>query len=140
MAVVTPMLLALVGGVIEYGYVFMAQSVLTNATREACRFATLPGERTEDDIKDRFEAAADVLDLEDEGQANYVFEFVDATDANPVCTVRVWMPWDKVSLTGGFSKSLLNVYNEWESHQPTEVDPPPEHMYAECSMRKEGAL
>jgi Flp pilus assembly protein TadG len=116
MAVVTPLLLTLLFGVIEFGWVFMIKQSLTNATREACRVGVLQGTTTSD-VWNRFEEAvsptgiavtADVLTIE------------EATIANPVVTVRVSVPYSEVSLVGSF----LGI--------------DPGTIGASCSMRKEG--
>ena len=43
MALVTPILLLLVMGIVDFGFLFMRFVVLTNAAVEAARVATLPG-------------------------------------------------------------------------------------------------
>jgi Flp pilus assembly protein TadG len=43
MAIVTPLLLLLLMGIIDYGFMFMRFVVLTNAAVEGARVATLPG-------------------------------------------------------------------------------------------------
>jgi Flp pilus assembly protein TadG len=47
-AVVVPVLILLVFGMLEFGRVMMVQQVLTNAAREGCRKATLPGSSSSD--------------------------------------------------------------------------------------------
>lgn len=116
MAVVTPLLLTLLFGVIEFGWAFMVKETLTNATREACRVGILQGSTT-DDMWDRFEEAvaptgiavtADVLTIE------------EATLGDPIVTVKVSIPYEDVSLLG----SYLGIN--------------PGTIGASCSMRKEG--
>jgi Flp pilus assembly protein TadG len=46
--VVVPVLILLVFGMLEFGRVMMVQQVLTNAAREGCRKATLPGSSSSD--------------------------------------------------------------------------------------------
>ena len=120
MAVVAPLLLLILFGVIEFGWTFMVHETLTNAAREACRVGVLQGS-TEADIEARFtEAMAatgitvtpDMLTIE------------PATEENPVLTVRVSVPYSEVTLTGltsflGINRSTLGSV---------------------CSMRKEGIL
>lgn len=42
-AVILPFVMVLFLGIIEFGRVLMVQQILTNAAREGCRFAVLPG-------------------------------------------------------------------------------------------------
>lgn len=48
MAVVTPLLLLLVMGIVDFGFLFQRYVVLTNAAVEGARVATLPGYTTAD--------------------------------------------------------------------------------------------
>ena len=43
MAIVTPILLLLVFGIVDFGFMFQRYVVLTNAAVEGARVATLPG-------------------------------------------------------------------------------------------------
>lgn len=42
-AVILPFIMVLFLGIIEFGRVLMVQQILTNAAREGCRYAVLPG-------------------------------------------------------------------------------------------------
>ena len=55
MAVVRPVLLTMLFGIIEFGWVFSVRQALTTAAREGARTAALPG-TTEDDVEGRVEA------------------------------------------------------------------------------------
>jgi Flp pilus assembly protein TadG len=57
MAIVTPILLLLVMGVVDFGFLFQRYVVLTNAAVEGARVATMPG-YTEADARARVEAYA----------------------------------------------------------------------------------
>ena len=46
MALVTPILLLLVMGIVDFGFMFQRYVVLTNAAVEGARVATMPGYRT----------------------------------------------------------------------------------------------
>ena len=119
MAVVMPLLLLLMFGTIQFGYVFMVQETLTNAAREACRVGVLQGSTT-NDIQQRFvEAIAPTgLDL---GDATLVIE--EATPLNPVVTVRVQVPFEKV-----------NLFGNWLGLNTDRT------IGSVCSMRKEGVM
>jgi Flp pilus assembly protein TadG len=51
-ALIFPLLLLVLLGMIDFGFLFQRYEVLTNATREGARLATLPG-YTADDVKSR---------------------------------------------------------------------------------------
>jgi Flp pilus assembly protein TadG len=119
MAVVTPFLLLLLLGTIQFGYLFMYQETLTNATREACRVGVLQGATTAD-IQARFLEAVSPLGLT---LSDASLTIQDATAGNPVVTVSVQVPFAKVNLFGNWlglntSRTIGSV----------------------CSMRKEGVM
>lgn len=116
MAVVMPLLLAILCGTMHFGYMFMVQNTLTNATREACRVGVLQGS-TVSDMQTRFQEAVAPMGLT---SGDYTLTIQNATQANPVVTVRVQVPYSKVSLFGNF----LGISRS--------------HIGAVCSMRKEG--
>ena len=51
LAIAMPVLLALLVGIFEFGIAWNRKQVLTNAAREAARFAVLPRPKTEDDVQ-----------------------------------------------------------------------------------------
>ena len=51
-ALVLPLLLLVMLGIIEFGFIFQRHEIVTNAAREGARMAVLPG-YTEDDVKAR---------------------------------------------------------------------------------------
>lgn len=58
-ALVVPLLLTLLFGIVEFGAAYNAQIVVTNAAREAARAATVAGESLgEEQLRERAEAAA----------------------------------------------------------------------------------
>lgn len=114
-AVVLPLLLVLLFGIIEFGWVFMVRQTLTNAAREGCRAAVLKS-ATADTIITR---VRDVMEPTGYAEGtDWTFE-TSAID-DEVQWVRVSIPVDKVSLTGGFI--LSGGYD----------------LSGVCSMRKEG--
>ena len=114
MAVVTPLLLTMLFGIIEYGWVFTVKQALTTAAREGARTAALPGS-TEDDITER---VADFLTPL--GMTTYDLDLTRSTPQDPTETVHVTIPYADVTLIGEFFGS-------------TSYD-----LGARCSMRKEG--
>jgi Flp pilus assembly protein TadG len=115
-AVVLPLLLTILFGIIEYGWVFMVRQALQTAAREGCRVAIL---------QTSVEPYTAVLNRVSEvmgptGLTSYDVSMTHATTADPVEVVTVTIPYDDVSLMGGFFGT---------------------HSYdlgGSCSMRKEG--
>lgn len=102
MAVVTPLLLTLLLGIVQYGYLFMCQQSIVHAASEACRVATLPG-TTQQDIQaavDRYMSSAKL--------SGYA---VAIQRANPPTTltesVSVSIPYERVCLVGDFLGGLV---------------------------------
>ena len=96
MAVVTPLLLTLVLGIIQYGYVFMVRQSLVHASSEGCRMATLPGS-----------SEADILATVDSymagtGLTGYTVTMAHWTAQDPTETVTVRIPYSEISLVGNF--------------------------------------
>ena len=115
LAVVLPLLLTLVFGIIEFGWVFMVRETLTNSSREGCRVAVLQGS-TEQDIRDRVAAS-----MNPTGLSTYTVQISRSSPGNPDETVKVLIPYADVSLLGGY-------------FGPTDFN-----LGATTVMRKEGA-
>lgn len=115
-AVVLPLLLTILFGIIEYGWVFMVRQTLQTAAREGCRIAVL--QTTTTPYTNVLDRVAQVM--EPTGLSTYTVSMTHATSGNPIETVVVEVPYDDVSLMGGFFGT---------------------HSYdlgGTCSMRKEG--
>lgn len=115
-AVVLPLLLTILFGIIEYGWVFMVRQTLQSAAREGCRLAVL---------QTSVEPYANVTSrvqqsMAPTGLTTYQITMTHATAGNPVETIEVSVPYDDVSLMGGFFGT--HSYN----------------LAGTCSMRKEG--
>lgn len=96
MAVVLPLLLTLVFGIIQYGYIFMVRQSLTHAANEACRVATLPGSTDADVL-----ASVDAY-MSGPGLTGYTVSMTHYTAVDPTETVTVQIPYASVSLLGNF--------------------------------------
>ena len=115
-AVVLPLLLTILFGIIEYGWVFMVRQTLQTAAREGCRLAVLQTSVSPyANVTDRVATV-----MAPTGLSSYTVTMTHATDATPVETVVVSIPYSDVSLMGGFfgTKSY--------------------DLGGSCSMRKEG--
>jgi Flp pilus assembly protein TadG len=139
MAVVSPILLAMLFGIVEYGWLFMLQSNVTNAARDACRVGILP--YANDGAADTAIRARFALSIAGTGLAEgngYTLAITRTTDANNVTTVRVTanVPWDRASLVGGGllpdPRALLSVITGGNHTARTDA------LVASCSMMKEG--
>ncbi len=117
MALVTPLLLTMLFGIIEYGWVFTIKQTMTNAAREGCRAATLQ------DTTDTYITSVIKNYLCNTGQstANYTITLVHGTTNDPTEKVTITVPYSKISLLGGFFGST-----NWS-------------LGSTCTMRKEGA-
>lgn len=115
-AVVLPLLLMILMGIIEYGYVFMNQQILTNAAREGCRVAVL--QTTDEPYDDVTNRVGEILDSA--GLSGYT---ITMTHVMPTETVTVSVPYDNVSLLGDITYLF--------GTRPSELT-------GTCSMRKEG--
>lgn len=103
MAVVSPLLLMMIFGMIEFGYVFMMAQSITNAAREGCRTATLPG-ATDTDIQNRVSQALAPTGLQ---VTSSMVTITHATTQNPVVQVWVRVPYEQVTLLGVLPSSLF---------------------------------
>lgn len=114
MAIVAPLLLAIVFGIIEFGWIFMVRQTLTTASREGARVATLQGS-TETDILNRINNY-----MQPAGLTGYAVTITRATEADPTERVHITIPYAQVTLLGSY-------------FGPTDFN-----LGATCSMRKEG--
>ena len=115
-AVVLPLLITILFGIIEYGWVFMVRQTLQTAAREGCRLAIL-----QTSVAPYGNVAARVDEvMAPTGLSTYEVQMSHATVGNPVEAVVISIPYDDVSLLGGFFGT--------QDFTLTGV----------CSMRKEG--
>lgn len=115
-AVVLPLLLTILFGIIEYGWVFMVRQTLQTAAREGARIAVL---QTSVDPYDNVIARVARV-MAPTGLSTYSIKMEHADALDPVETVQVSIPYNDVSLMGGF----------FPTRHAT--------LAGTCSMRKEG--
>jgi Flp pilus assembly protein TadG len=115
-AVVSPLLLTVLFGIIEYGYIFMVRQTLTNAAREGCRIAVL---QTTVSPYTEVTSRVDGI-MSTTGLTGYTVEMTHWTAADPTETVTVSIPFADVSLLGNFFGQRTG------------------NLVGTCSMRKEG--
>ncbi len=97
MAVVTPVLLTMLFGIIEFGWLFTVRSTMINAAREGARLGSLQGV-TASEIVDRTNELLVPMHLED----NCTVSVEMPTEAAPNVTVVVSAPRSSISLLGNF--------------------------------------
>jgi Flp pilus assembly protein TadG len=97
MAIVTPLLLAMLFGIIEFGWLFTVRSTMVNAAREGARLGALEGV-TESEIVNRTSELLAPMHIDD----NCSVTVSMPTDENPTVTVNVAAPRSSVSLVGNF--------------------------------------
>lgn len=114
LAVVMPLLIMLLLGIMEYGRRFMVNQTLIQAAREGCRTAVLQGS-TEADVRARINTYMTAA-----GLPTYTVSIARATTADPTETVVVSVLRSNISLFGSFFGSTAGT------------------MSSSCSMRKEG--
>ena len=115
-AVVLPLLLTILFGIMEYGWVFMVRQTLQTAAREGARIAIL--QTSTSPYTSALTRVAEVM--EPTGLTGYSVSMTHATVADPVETITVTVPYSDVSLMGGFFGT--HAYD----------------LGGSCSMRKEG--
>jgi Flp pilus assembly protein TadG len=116
MALVAPVLISLLFGVIEFGWVFSVKQSVTNAAREGCRVATMQGS-TDTQIKSAINTY-----LSNAGLTKSLFTTTlsHATTNDPTEQVKISVSYRQISLMNGFFGG-----NNWT-------------IGSKCTMRKEG--
>lgn len=115
-AVVLPLLLTVLFGIIEYGWVFMVRQTLQTAAREGCRLAVL--QTSVAPYTNVLQRVSEVM--APTGLSTYAVSMSHATAGNPVETITITIPYNDVSLMGGF----FGTHNY--------------DLGGTCTMRKEG--
>ena len=118
-AVVLPLLLTILFGIIEYGWMFMVRQTLQNAAREGCRIAVL---QTSTEPYTNVDTRIDQV-LSPAGLDSYS-TVMEHADGLTTCdeTVTITIPREDVSLLGGFFGDYTN------------------DLVGSCTMRKEGCV
>lgn len=116
MAVVTPFLITMIFGIIEFGWMFTVKNTMLNAVREGARVGALQGS-TYSDIQTRIDQFLTPLSL----NGSVTYSIVEATDDDPIVSVSLSIPQAQVSIVGNYFNWLLTG-----------------DITATASMRKEG--
>jgi Flp pilus assembly protein TadG len=97
LAVVSPLLLAMLFGIIEFGWLFTVQHTMVNAAREGARLGVLQGSSVED-IEQRVQEYLQPMGLDDD----VAIDITEATIDDPFVRVSLTVPREEVSLVGNF--------------------------------------
>ncbi len=97
LAVVSPLMFAMLFGIIEFGWLFTVQHTMVNASREGARLGVLRG-ATVEEIVVQTQSFLEPMGLEDTVTINVT----EATVDDPFVTVQLTVPREDVSLVGDF--------------------------------------
>ncbi len=97
LAVVSPVMFAMLFGIIEFGWLFTVQHTMVNASREGARVGILRGASVEE-IEETTRSFLAPMGLNDD----VTVTITEATVEDPFVTVQVTVPREDVSLVGNF--------------------------------------
>ncbi len=97
LAVVSPLMFAMLFGIIEFGYAFTVRHTMVNAAREGARVGALQGAE-ESDVRDKVSFLLGSMDLN--SKVSVSIDWGDEDD--PMCAVRLTVPQEDISLVGDF--------------------------------------
>ncbi len=97
LAIVSPLLFAMLFGIIEVGWLFTVQHTMVNASREGARIGILQG-ATVGEIEATTRDFLEPMGIADQVTIN----ITEATVGDPFVTVQVTVPREDVSLVGSF--------------------------------------
>lgn len=97
-AVVLPLLMTILFGIIEYGWVFMVRQTMQNAAREGCRQAVL--QTTTEPYTSVTQRVNDIMGTT--GMTTFAITMDHADDESCMETVTVTIPYDDVAIVGFF--------------------------------------
>lgn len=121
-AVVLPLLLTILFGIIEYGWVFMVRQTLQTAAREGCRLAVL--QTSTDPYANVIERVNAVM--QPTGLTTFDISMTHASDTSPIESVTVSVPYADVSLMGGFfGEKTFDIAGNCSMRKEGWVDPDP---------------
>jgi Flp pilus assembly protein TadG len=97
LALISPLLFALLFGIIEFGWLFTAQHTMVNAARDGARLGALQGSTVEE-VEQHICSLLETTAL----AGKVSMEISDATMDDPFFRVRLTAPREEVSLVGNF--------------------------------------
>ncbi len=120
-AVVTPVLLAILFGIMEFGQLFRVRQTAQHAAREGCRMAVLqstakPYSASSSPVYQRI---SEIMTAGGVAFSGGMLSITEDTPGDPTVSVTITVPYSDVSVTGFIGQVTENVSGT-------------------CSMRKEG--
>jgi Flp pilus assembly protein TadG len=106
LAVISPVLILILMGIIEFGWLFFFKQAITTATRVAARYATLPGATTAN-VTQRVHDTMNNMNLT-QATYQYTVTVTRSTSGNPFERVEMSVPYNRVTIVGNFF-SWLNI-------------------------------
>jgi Flp pilus assembly protein TadG len=100
LAVVSPLMFAMLFGIIEFGWLFTVQHTMVNAAREGARLGILEGITTAE-VEARVLQFLQPMGVDDDVTMT-VTNVETATPGDPFVTVSLTVPREQVSLVGNF--------------------------------------
>jgi Flp pilus assembly protein TadG len=97
LAIVAPVMFAMLFGIIEFGWMFTVQHTMVNAAREGARLGVLQG-TTVSEIEAESMSYLTAMGLD----SSVAIDVTEATTDDPHVTVRLTVPREDVSLVGNF--------------------------------------
>jgi len=113
-AVISPLLITILLGIVEFGYLYMLRQSMTNAAREGCRVGILSSS-TSAEVTERVSAL-----MAPTGVSIYTMTYTEGTEVDPVDSVEITVNYADVTLLPGFFSTFVS------------------EIKASCSMRQEG--
>ncbi len=104
-ALVVPLLLTLLFGIIEFGFAYNAQILVTNAAREAAREVAVNDSATQSSVDAVAEAAVAAVDSQFTGFTVTVSPALDGSTTTPACT-----PGSRITVTAAAQRPLLSGF------------------------------
>lgn len=104
-ALVVPLLLTLLFGIIEFGTAYNAQILVTNAAREAAREVAVNDAATQSSVDAVADAAVAAVDSQFTGFTVTVFPALDGSTTTPACT-----PGSRITVTAVAQRPLLSGF------------------------------
>ena len=113
-AVISPLLITILLGIVEFGYLYMLRQTMTNAAREGCRLGIIDSS-TEAMVLARVQEMMNAT-----GVTIYSVNYVKGTEEDPVDSLDITVNYADVTLLPGFFSSYVG------------------DITTACSMRQEG--
>lgn len=116
LAIVTPVLLTMLFGIIEFGWIFTVRQALVTASREGARTASLPGS-TVADVQTRISEYTLPL-----GLSSAATQVACDEEGAPSGTVTVSIPYATVTLVGSYFGSTCGTLSATSSMKKETVN------------------